>query len=116
MIFVLTLSPPASTRAGFKGISQFHKQSLISNPGELSSKNTITLFIELSKVKYLGAFQLVNPNLQLAVARQCRLLGVERSGLYYKPVPKVDDTVMMNRIYDIWYQNPCFGYRRVTKV
>ena len=58
----------------------------------------------------------MNPNLKLAVARQCRLLGVERSGLYYKPVPKVDDTVMMNRIYDIWYQNPCFGYRRVTKV
>ncbi len=23
---------------------------------------------------------------------------------------------MMNRIYDIWYKSPCFGYRRVTKV
>ncbi|ALB23291.1 putative transposase OrfB [Piscirickettsia salmonis] len=31
-------------------------------------------------------------------------------------MPKVDDTVMMNRIYDIWYKSPCFGYRRVTKV
>lgn len=28
----------------------------------------------------------------------------------------VADTAMMNRLYDIWYQNPCFGYRRVTKV
>ncbi|WP_230390157.1 IS3 family transposase [Piscirickettsia salmonis] len=58
----------------------------------------------------------MNPELKITVARQCELLSVERSGLYYKPVPKVDDTVMMNRIYDIWYQSPCFGYRRVTKV
>ena len=52
MLFVLTLPPQALTRAGFKGISQLHKQSLISTPGELNSKNMITLFIELSKVKY----------------------------------------------------------------
>ena len=52
ILFVLTLPPQALTRAGFKGISQLHKQSLISTPGELNSKNTITLFIELSKVKY----------------------------------------------------------------
>ncbi|QGP48766.1 putative transposase OrfB [Piscirickettsia salmonis] len=58
----------------------------------------------------------MNPELKITVARQCELLSVERSGLYYKTVPKVDDTVMMNRIYDIWYQSPCFGYRRVTKV
>ena len=30
MLFVLTLPPQALTRAGFKGISQLHKQSLIS--------------------------------------------------------------------------------------
>jgi hypothetical protein len=47
-----TLPPQALTRAGFKGISQLHKQSLISTPGELNLKNIITLFIELSKVKY----------------------------------------------------------------
>ena len=44
------------------------------------------------------------------------MLCVERSGLYYKPRPKIEDTVMMNRIYDIWYQTPSYGYRRVTKV
>ncbi|ALB23493.1 putative transposase OrfB [Piscirickettsia salmonis] len=59
---------------------------------------------------------LVSPELKITVARQCELLSIERSGLYYKPVPKVDDTVMMSRIYDIWYKSPCFGYRRVTKV
>ena len=58
----------------------------------------------------------VNPNLKLSVKRQCSLLGVERSGLYYKPDPRPDETVLMNRIYDIWYANPCYGYRRVTKV
>ncbi len=58
----------------------------------------------------------MNPNLEISVSRQCQLLGVERSGLYYKPVARVDDTVLMNRIYDIWYKQPHFGYRRVTKV
>ena len=48
---------------------------------------------------------LVNPNIEISLRRQCYLLSVERSGLYYKPTPKVDDTVLMNRIYDIWYLN-----------
>ena len=59
---------------------------------------------------------LVNPNIEISLRRQCYLLSVERSGLYYKPTPKVDDTVLMNRIYDIWYLNPSYGYRRITKV
>ena len=59
---------------------------------------------------------LVNPNLEITVNRQCQLLSVWQSGLYYQPKPKVDDTVMMNRIYDIWYQNPTYGYRRITQV
>ena len=59
---------------------------------------------------------LVNPNIEITVSRQCQLLSVWQSGLYYQPKPKVDDTVMMNRIYDIWYQNPTYGYRRITQV
>jgi putative transposase len=59
---------------------------------------------------------LVNPNLEITVNRQCQLLSVWQSGLYYQPKPRVDDTVMMNRIYDIWYQNPTYGYRRITQV
>lgn len=58
---------------------------------------------------------LVNTHLDITVTRQCQLLGVERSGLYYKPTPKVDDTVMMNRIYEVWYKHPTFGYRRIAK-
>ncbi len=58
--------------------------------------------------KYLNSKErrvLVNPNIEISLRRQCYLLSVERSGLYYKPTPKVDDTVLMNRIYDIWYLN-----------
>ncbi|MDB2592965.1 IS3 family transposase, partial [Gammaproteobacteria bacterium] len=36
--------------------------------------------------------------------------------MYDQPIPKVDDTVMMNRIYDIWYQNSTDGYRRIAQV
>ncbi|WP_064006120.1 hypothetical protein [Piscirickettsia salmonis] len=53
---------------------------------------------------------LVNPELKITVARQCELLSVERSGLYYKPVPKVDDTVMMNRIRKRRYLGRYFAH------
>ncbi|ALY02050.1 hypothetical protein AWE47_03480 [Piscirickettsia salmonis] len=52
--------------------------------------------------------------MKITVARQCELLSVERSGLYYKPVPKVDDTVINESYFDIWYKSPCFGYRRLN--
>lgn len=49
-------------------------------------------------------------------AQRCRLLGVNRSTLYYKPIHLEDDDILlMNLIRDIWLKRPFYGYRRITK-
>jgi putative transposase len=49
-------------------------------------------------------------------SRRCRLLDVNRSTLYYKPVSiEEDDIFLMNLIRDIWLKRPFYGYRRTTK-
>jgi putative transposase len=50
----------------------------------------------------------------LSVRHQCELLSVNRSSLYYKEVPKVDETDLSNEIHEIWLRMPFYGYRRIT--
>ena len=50
----------------------------------------------------------------ISISRQCELLKVARSVVYYEPKPKPDDTIIANLIYDIWFNNPEFGERRMT--
>ncbi len=53
---------------------------------------------------------------KLSLRRQCELLAVNRSTLYYqgKP-PSIDDVELLNMIRDIWVRYPFYGYRRITK-
>ncbi len=51
---------------------------------------------------------------EISISRQCELLKVARSVVYYEPKPKPDDTIIANLIYDIWFKNPEFGVRRMT--
>lgn len=49
-------------------------------------------------------------------SQRCRLLGVNRSTLYYEPISVEEDEVfLMNLIRDIWLRRPFYGYRRITK-
>jgi putative transposase len=50
----------------------------------------------------------------LSVRRQCRLLGLHRSGVYYQPATPHQDTDLMNEIHEIWVRMPFYGYRRLT--
>lgn len=53
---------------------------------------------------------------QLSVRRQCELLAVNRSTLYYEASLKTDDEAsLLNEIRDIWERRPFYGYRRITK-
>ena len=48
------------------------------------------------------------------VAELCRLLGVNRSRLYYqKKKPHGSDVIIMNEIRTIYGEHPFFGYRKV---
>lgn len=53
----------------------------------------------------------------LSLRRQCALLRVNRSTLYYKPKPvekELTDTSLLNEIREHWEKRPFYGYRRIT--
>jgi putative transposase len=50
---------------------------------------------------------------RLSVRSQCRLLDLNRSNLYYKPVPHLGDTELINQILEIHERVPQYGYRRI---
>jgi putative transposase len=51
------------------------------------------------------------------VARQCELLGVSRSGLYYKPIGESAVNLRLMRTIDrVYTARPFYGYRRMAQV
>ena len=52
---------------------------------------------------------------EISVRRQCDLLGVNRSGLYYRPVGESAENLMLMRWIDEQYtRRPFYGSRRMT--
>jgi putative transposase len=52
----------------------------------------------------------------LSLRRQCQLLSINRSTVYYKPRDVDAEAVdLLNEIRDIWVKYPFYGYRRITK-
>ena len=46
---------------------------------------------------------------------QAQILSLNRSSLYYKPIPTSDWNLPLNRLIDITYtKHPEFGYRRIA--
>lgn len=53
----------------------------------------------------------------LSLRRQCELLHMNRSSLYYRPKREnTADLSLLNEIRDIWIRYPFYGYRRITWV
>jgi putative transposase len=51
----------------------------------------------------------------ICLYRQCELLCIHRSGLYYKPVPETEENLRMMRMMDEQYfKTPFYGIRRLT--
>jgi len=58
---------------------------------------------------------MIKKNETLSVVRQCRLLGLNRSGVYYKPAEPCEDESEIRRLIDIVHTNrPFLGGRRIT--
>ena len=54
---------------------------------------------------------------ELSVRRQCELLRVSRSGLYYEPVPtSPDELALMRRIDELHLKYPFYGSRKLSDV
>ena len=55
-------------------------------------------------------------NKGLSVRRQCELVGLNRSNLYYEPVVVRDETVrFMHRVDEIFTESPFYGSRRIQE-
>jgi len=44
----------------------------------------------------------------------CRLLGVPRSSVYYRPMPAADEAMYKSALLDLAAEFPTYGYRRLT--
>src|SRR5208337_2564336 len=52
----------------------------------------------------------------VGLRRQCELLNVNRSSVYYEAKEaEIGAISLLNEIRDIWEQYPFYGYRRITK-
>ncbi len=48
--------------------------------------------------------------------RQCELLGLDRSGLYYQPVgPDAEEIALCHRLDELYTAHPFYGVRRMTE-
>ena len=53
---------------------------------------------------------------ELSVRRQCELLGLSRSSLYYQPAVETAENLRLMRLLDEEYTaHPFYGSRRLTK-
>jgi len=72
----------------------------------------------VGKLKSLGLSKrqdLVDPKLTtLSMTRQTKLLGINRTTLYYKPVPLSSSNLkILSQIDEIYVDNPDYGYRMI---
>jgi len=59
---------------------------------------------------------LVKPRIGLSVRRQCEMLGVSRSSLYYQPVGQdPEELELMRRMDEIHLKHPAFGSRMMRE-
>ena len=53
--------------------------------------------------------------MQLGINRQCELLGISRSGFYYKPAPISQEQLqLVNKVDEIYTEYPFFGTRKMA--
>ena len=58
---------------------------------------------------------MIDPGEEISVSRQCRLLELSRSTVYYKPVPVNDrELSLMRQMDEIRLQYPFYGSRRIA--
>lgn len=58
---------------------------------------------------------MIDPEAALPIRRQCELLGVNRSGLYYEPVATgPEELALMRRMDELHLERPFYGSRKMT--
>jgi putative transposase len=58
----------------------------------------------------------VSKESKLSISKQCSLLGLQRSGLYYRPAPESEENLRLMRLMDEQYiKTPFYGIRRMKE-
>ena len=58
---------------------------------------------------------MIEKGINISLYRQCDLLQIHRSGLYYTPVPENEENLHLMRLLDEqYYKTPFYGIRRLT--
>lgn len=59
---------------------------------------------------------MIERGLEISMTRQCELVSIHRSGLYYQPVPESEENLKIMRLMDEQYfHTPFYGVRRTTQ-
>lgn len=59
---------------------------------------------------------LIDNDIKISIGRQCELLNISRSGLYYKPMPISEEQLKVLKLIDeIYTSHPYYGTRRMLK-
>jgi putative transposase len=59
---------------------------------------------------------MIDQGSKLSVTRQCEILGLNRTGVYYTPRPvSEEDLRIMRRIDELHLEHPFYGARRLAK-
>ena len=62
-----------------------------------------------------GRRDLIEPGPELSLQRQCKLVGISRSGFCYEPVPeRAENLALMRRLDELHLERPLYGRRRLT--
>jgi len=71
---------------------------------------------KLKSLDYKTKKALVKSELNISIQDQCDILGISRSGIYYKPKPMSEYNIrILNAIDKIYTNNPEYGYRFIHK-
>ena len=52
---------------------------------------------------------------EISLSRQCELINLNRTNLYYKPIVNQKEIEIKNQIQSIYEEIPCYGYIKVYK-
>ena len=80
--------------------------------GKLTIENDY-LVGKLRSLDSLNKKELVESGLKISITRQCELLGIARSGLYYTPTIKSKELCIKEHIQTIYENIPIYGYLKV---
>ena len=59
---------------------------------------------------------MIERNIKISLERQCEILNIHRSGLYYSPAPESEENLQILRMMDEQYlRTPFYGIRRLTE-